>query len=386
MALDKGTAQGETDKVSAQAHHTDTTSASKTLLEDAKNLRSSSNGANTTLSERDRTQVTDLNRSLQEAGLLPSLTLTLAQQEFDNIDGKAGTGRDKKIDIDEVKAAAAAAETRSPGSLDAMLYGELYKQMKAGTIPSEMDKDQLELKLKSINEGFQKGDKENARDLAKLLTDKPELLRAIDIAGGVQDSADPVISKDDIDKYLKRTDISDEERSKLTWLSKNWDDPDLKPLKNNEGYLNRQSLTNGIAALDKDLAALSPSPVNAEEAAKEASRVATINNTPEARALKTKGYTLDPNDRGHDEVYRAPDGTIIAIDRDAAGKPIAYTYGDGKNNYTGYKLIHDSTGKTPDRWDYYDGTVDSATGKMKAVKTVPSMKLVGGIPVPDDYT
>ncbi len=387
MAFKDGTAQGETDSISTQAHHTDTATASRTLLEDAKEFRGGTTPATSrALTDAQRDQVSDLGTSLEKAGLLPSVTLTLAGQEFKNIDGKTDGKRDGTIDMAEVKAAAAAADLLSPGSLESMLYGKLLDQMQKGQIPQEMTQEQLDLKLKSINEGFQKQDKQNGLDVAKLLTETPNLLSLIDAAGGRPDATDPVISKDDIDKYLKRPDVDDKTKSQLDWLSKHWDDTDLAGLKNSEGYLNRQSLNNGIASLEKELTQSRP-PAESTAAtdpqhAREEARIAKINNTDEAKALKAKGYTLDPSDNGHDEVYRAGDGSVIAIDRNAKGEPIAYTMGDAKSGYRGFKQLQNATGETS--WDYYDGTTDGAGGKIVARGTSKSVTMVNGLPKPSD--
>lgn len=374
MALKESNPQAATDNAATQAHQTDTTTASRYLLEDAKDLRAASPTPITPDQERNkRNQVSEFNRSLQDAGLLPALTLTLADEQFQNIDGKSGTGRDNKIDIEEVRAAGAAAEARNPGSLDGMLYGELYQQMKNGTMPSEMTQEQLRTKLDEINTGFQRGDKQNALEVAKMLTDTPNLLTAIDEAGK-DNRHDGVIGKDDIDAYLKRTDLDPTVKKNLDWLSKNWNDSDLNPLKNDEKYLNLESLNNGRAALENDLASTSPEAV--QQRAANAAKIAKINSTPEAQSLKAQGYILDPNDNGHDEVYRTASGKIVAIDRDAqTGEPIAFTYGDGTGKYQGVKRIQDESG---DRWDYYDGTADSA-GKLTVTKTVPSVRQNGSV-------
>lgn len=259
--------------------------------------------------------------------------------------------------------------------------------------------------------------------------------------GGDDYTSDRRVSLNEIQKFLNNNesrDLSKEDRNTLENLLINSKTPQVKALLNDQGYLslnqddqaaNKNTLdqylkkhendsdnssgqpqpnkpnsanaaNNPGQPADSNVAANPAKPADAGAAKPtEQARpprlydtlpaIAARNDLPPAeqedlKKLSAAGYKLDPNDHGdkanpHTEVYKGPNGEVIAIDRDSSGNAVGYTEGNtNTNTYWAYKKYADADPNTPGqtaKWAFYEGsqpkwttggvTMDS-TGKVRA--------------------
>lgn len=368
------------------AHNTSVQKASEKLIKEMTGTGSGVQpGATESAGQVQKEYSAKMSKELADKGLLPSVSLEYAHEKFKNID----TNDDKTLSEKELKDAR---DKEKEGSVQRMLLTETLNMMQKNNL-KEISSDEIDLRLRNQDQNIQKDDRQHALDAAEVL-DRKGMIQKIDNAGE-GNTHDGMIGPKDISNYTATLDDSEPDKAKLNWLAEHWNDPDVQKMHTNEHWINAESNTNGMAALKSDLEAKpeaeqkgkDPKEQRKEKEAKqkEVAAVAEIAKTDEYKDLTSKGYVLDRSDKGHQEVYKAPDGSIVAIDRDKpGGKPVAYTFGDEKNGYKGYKLFHDDTGAQPDRWEYYDGTTDSASGKMVARGITNAVKVVNGKVQPGD--
>lgn len=394
--LSSGTKDAVTQSVEKQttnavndAHNTSAQKASEKLIKEMTNTGAAvPAGTNETDGQVRKEYSARMSKELADKGLLPSVSLEYAREVFKEID----VNDDKSVTEKELKTAR---DKATEGSVEQMLLSETLKMMQKNNL-KDISADDIDVRLRNQDKNIQKEDQQFALAAAQVL-DKKGMIQAIDNAGDKRgDTHDGLIGPKDIADYAASLPDDNPDKKKLNWLAEHWDDPDVRKMQTpTDGHwINAESNTNGIATLKADLASQpetertgkDPKEQRREKEAqqKEKDTVAQIAQTSEYKDLTSKGYVLDRSDKGHQEVYKAADGSIVAIDRDKpGGKPISYTYGDEKNGYKGYKLFHDDKGVQPDRWEHYEGDTDDS-GKPVAKAITNSVKVVNGKVEPGD--
>ncbi len=310
------------------AHKDDVQQAAKNFLADS-DFQTASQIPDSDLARAYTARMTE---DLVKQNLLPSVSLSYVQKEFDKIDTNRVAGRTETLTLAEVRAAQNAANSNS---MDARLYKVVGDMMESGQLPKEMSKIQLKEKLDEINNNFQSQDKKNAVDAASLLMDNRALFNNIA-------QNDEVITKEDLRKFLEKPgNASQDTIRKLTWLRDNWDDRDLNALmridSKGAAFMNEESIRDGINTLKKDIVVEPGKPVEYGSRIPPKANWGPDNRPPSA----------DPNDKPHEWYVSDGKGNTVAVDYDGNGQMI-YTVGTvdaaGNAHYTGWHYERE-TGK-----------------------------------------
>jgi hypothetical protein len=310
------------------AHKDDVQQAAKNFLADS-DFQTASQIPDSDLARAYTARMTE---DLVKQNLLPSVSLSYVERNFEKIDTNKDAGKPATLTLDEVKAAQRAA---APGSIDEKLYAAVGEMMRLQQIPQEMTKAQIHEKLKEINNNFQSQDKKNAVDAASLLMDNRALFNNIA-------ENDEEITKADLVKFLEKPgNASQDTIRQLTWLRDNWDDRDVKALMRIDpkgaGFMNEESIRDGINTLKKDIVVVPGKPVEYGSRIPPKANWGADNRPPSA----------DPNDKPHEWYVSDGKGNTVAVDYDGNGKMI-YTVGtvdaSGNAHYTGWHYERE-TGK-----------------------------------------
>lgn len=265
-----------------------------------------------------------MTEDLVKQNLLPSLSLSYLDKNFDKIDTRNETGKLSTLTLAEVRAA-------QNGFRDGSIYANFYKtvgdMMESGQLPKEITKEQLTKRIEESNKNFQSQDKKNAAEAADALINDKSLFSNIA-------QNDHVITLEDLDKFLdKPGNASPETIRKLRWMQENWDDGDVRALTMNgkDGVrgLSTDSLGEGVGTLKSDIVVEPGKPVEY------GSRIPPLR----AWGRDDRPPSADPKDKPHDWYVSDGKGNTVAVDFDGNGKPI-YTVGtvdaSGSAHYTAW--------------------------------------------------
>ena len=187
------------------------------------------------------------------------------------------------------------------------------------------------------------------------------------------------ISKNDIDQYEKQHNIEHDsaegmllEKAKQLIGDKPLDEKNLKRQFNSgEDSLKKQAHRQEVN--DKEV--LVPIPKRDEHKGFPKAELDDLEK------LRARGFKLAPNDHGrndeqnhHSEVYRGPNGQVVAIDRDEHNNAIGYTVGNAiTGKYSAYRRYANAdpsnTAQQQDQCEFYDKKeVKFATNKADAIQ------------------
>ena len=364
--------------------------------------------------------INQLNKDLEERKILPALSLAYVTDDQRWADVSKSDGFIDKEHIEQYKREKNISDTSVEG-----LYLNKAEQLIGN---NKVNRTQLANAILDQEKIISNLGTQEATSAAQLLVKGGESDTVLDKIdhGGNGYTSDRRISKEEIDKFLRSKEasqLSKEEQDTLSNLYKNWNTPQVKALLNDQGYLslndddrtankntlhkylnsqqnesnnstgnsqpNRPADANAAASSARPADAGATKPAEAPKLYDTLPAIAARNDLPpgeqeDLKKLSAAGYKLDPNDHGdkanpHTEVYKGPNGEVIAIDRDSNGNAVGYTEGNTNTKvYWAYKKYADADPNTPGqtaKWAFYEGsqpkwttggvTMDS-TGKVRA--------------------